>query len=78
MGLDLHGFATKGVQNVKDMSNDIGQEINNISENSQEMKQEDMLVFQYKIGQYNAYMTFLTHTINSLTSLAKEMAQSIK
>ena len=78
MSVDIQGFASRGVTQVKDMSRDMEAKIADLTSKGESMKQEDLIMFQYEMGQYNAFMTFLNHTISSMTSLTKEMAQSIK
>jgi hypothetical protein len=49
-----------------------------ITASGKEMKQEDLLMLQYQMGQYQAYMSALNNTISSIQGQIKEMANSIR
>jgi hypothetical protein len=49
-----------------------------ITAGGKELNQQDMLVLQYEMGQYQAYMTVLNNTVSSIQGHMKEMANSIR
>ena len=76
-GVNVNSFLNKGMENVDGMSSRLDAKMKDITSGS-EMKQEDLLLLQYEMGQYQAYMTALNNTINALQSQVKELAQSIR
>ena len=76
--VSLHNFLNKGMQNVDSMSTKLDQKMQEITAEGKEMKAEDLLLLQFEMGQYQAYMSALNTTIQSIQNQVKEMANSIR
>ena len=77
-GVNVNSFLTKGIDNVDGMSTKLNARMQEIASSGSEMKQEDLLMLQYEMGQYQAMMTALNNTVHSIQSQVKEMANSIR
>ena len=77
-GLNINSFISKGMENVDGMSTKLNAKMQEIVASGAEMKQEDLLVLQYEMGQYQAMMTALNNTVHAIQSQVKELAQSIR
>jgi len=71
-------FLSKGMQNIDGMSTKLDAKMKEITASGRELNQQDMLMLQYEMGQYQAYMTALNNTISSIQGQMKEMANSIR
>jgi type III secretion protein F len=76
--INVGNFLSRGMQNVDGMASKLNAKMQEIASSGSEMKQEDLLMLQYEMGQYQAMMTALNNTISSIQGQMKEMAQSIR
>ena len=70
-------FLEKGLQNVDSLSSKLDTKMKDITANGKEMKQEDLIMLQYEMGQYQASMTALNNIMQSIQGQVKELAKSI-
>ena len=77
-GVNISSFLNRGLENVDGMSSKLEAKMQELTANGGQMKQEDLLMLQYEMGQYQAFMTALNNTISSIQNQVKEMAQSIR
>ena len=76
--ISVDNFMTKGLQHVDSMGASLDAKMKEITAGGSELKQEDLLVLQYQMGQYQAYMTMMNNTVSSIQGHMKEMANSIR
>ena len=76
--VSVNSFLSRGMNNVDNMSTKLEAKMQEITANGKEMKSEDLLMLQYEMGQYQAYMSALNSTIQSIQGQVKEMANSIR
>jgi uncharacterized protein YlxW (UPF0749 family) len=76
-GVSVDSFLTRGMSKVDGISSKLEAKMQEISSGGKEMKQEDLLMLQYEMGQYQAYMTTLNNTVQSIQNQVKDLAKSI-
>ncbi|MDR0466352.1 MAG: hypothetical protein LBH94_03235 [Deltaproteobacteria bacterium] len=77
-GMNIGGFVSGGMQKVDGMSAALDAKVKDITSKGGEMKQEDLLMLQYEMGRYQAFMTAMSNTVSSIQGHMKEMANSIR
>ena len=76
--VSVNSFLSRGMNNLDSMSTKLEAKMQDITSSGKEMKSEDLLMLQYEMGQYQAYMSALNSTIQSIQGQIKEMANSIR
>ena len=76
--INVGNFVTKGMDKIDGMAAKLDAKMKDITSGSKEMSQQDMLMLQYEMGQYQALMTAMNNTISSIQGQTKEMANSIR
>ena len=76
--VNVSNFLNRGMSNIDNMSTKLEAKMQEITASGKEMNQQDLLMLQYEMGQYQAYMTALNNTISSIQGQVKEMANSIR
>ena len=76
--VSVNSFLSRGMNNLDSMSTKLEAKMQDITSSGKEMKSEDLLMLQYEMGQYQAYMSALNSTIQSIQGQVKEMANSIR
>jgi hypothetical protein len=76
-GVDVGNFLSRGMNSVDGMSSRLEAKMKEITSQGGEMKQEDLLKLNYEMGQYQAMMTALNNTIQSIQTQVKDLAKSI-
>ncbi|MDR2488968.1 MAG: hypothetical protein LBD42_05710 [Desulfovibrio sp.] len=75
-GVSLDSLLSRGVSKANDMASNVDAKVKALA-SGKEMKQEDLLIMNYDLGQYQAYMTMLNNTLQSILQQVKELAKSI-
>jgi hypothetical protein len=76
--VNISDFLSRGMKNVDDMGTRLDARMKEITASGEELNQEDLLMLQYEMGQYQAYMTAMNSTLSSILGHMKEMANSIR
>ena len=76
-GVNVNSFLSRGMNSVDSMSSKLEAKMKDITAQGGEMKQEDLLMLNYEMGQYQAMMTALNNTIQSIQNQVKDLAKSI-
>jgi 5-hydroxyisourate hydrolase-like protein (transthyretin family) len=76
--INLSKFLSQGMKNVDTMATNLDARMKEITASGEELKQEDLLMLQYEMGQYQAYMTVMNSTVQSVLGHMKELANSIR
>jgi hypothetical protein len=76
--ISVNNFMTKGLGNIENMGSKLDAKMKEVTASGNELKQEDMIMLQYQMGQYQAYMTMMNNMVSSIQGHMKEMANSIR
>ena len=75
-GMNLDGVMSKGMSSIDKMQTDLESKMKDMMSGG-EIKNEEMIVLQYEMGKYQAYLTTLNNTVQSIQNQTKELAKSI-
>ena len=76
--ISVNDFMARGLQQIDNMGAKLDQTMNEITQQGEELSQEDLLNLQYEMGQYNAFITAMNNTVSAIQGQLKEMANSIR
>lgn len=76
--INVSNFMSRGMHKIDDMASKLDAKMKAITEGGKELSQQDMLMLQYEMGQYQAFMTAMNNTVSSIQGQMKEMANSIR
>ena len=76
--INVGSFMNRGMNKIDGMSSKLDAKMKAITEGGKEMNQQDLLMLQYEMGQYQAFMTAMNNTVSSIQGQMKEMANSIR
>ncbi|UQZ90985.1 type III secretion protein [Deltaproteobacteria bacterium Smac51] len=71
---NLGAIFKDGLNSIERHSDDMQAQMNEIF-NQEEISQEDMLMLQFEMGQYNALLESLSSITSSMTEMLKTLAQ---
>ena len=76
--VNVGDFMSRALQKTDNMATNLEAKMKEVTAGGGELKQADLLVLQYQMGQYQAYMTMMNNTVSSIQGHMKEMANSIR
>jgi len=76
--INVGGFVNRGLEKIDGMAAKLDAKMKEVTADGKEMSQQDMLMLQYEMGQYQAFMTAMNNTVSSIQGQMKEMANSIR
>jgi polyhydroxyalkanoate synthesis regulator phasin len=75
--MSVDNLVNKGMSSIDKMQTDLESKMQTMMAGGQEIKNEDMIMLQYEMGKYQAYITTLNNTVQSIQNQTKELAKSI-
>jgi polyhydroxyalkanoate synthesis regulator phasin len=75
--MSVDNILDKGMSSIDKMQSDLETKMKSMMESGKEIKNEDLIMLQYEMGKYQAYVTTLNNTVQSIQNQTKELAKSI-